>query len=158
MNHIVGISEIRVSNRSGDVLVAYSLGACLGITVYDPVVHVGGMIHCLLPLSRIDPERAQGTPATFVDTGVPALLEEAYRLGAQRDRIILKVAGGSQMLDEKGIFDIGQQNYRVLREILLKNNVPIAAEDVGGSDPRTMYLEIGTGKVTVRSRSKKSEL
>lgn len=158
MDHVVSTSEIRVSNRSGDVLVAYSLGSCLGITVYDPVVHAGGMIHCMLPLSRIDTERAQRTPATFVDTGVPALLEEAYDLGAQKDRIILKVAGGSQILDEKGPFDIGQQNYRVLREILSKSNIPIAAEDVGGSAPRTMYLEIDTGKVIIRSRNKESEL
>ena len=158
MDYTVGISEMMVSNRSGDILVTYSLGSCLGITVYDPVAHVGGMIHCMLPLSRIDIQKAQKSPAMFVDTGVPALFEEAYRLGAQKSRMIVKVAGGAQILDEKGAFNIGQRNYAVLRKILWKNNVLIAAEDVGGSVPRTMYLEIDTGRVIIRSRGKKVEL
>ncbi|MFC1718936.1 chemotaxis protein CheD [Candidatus Poribacteria bacterium] len=159
MNYIVvSISEMKVSNRSGDILVAYSLGSCLGITVYDPVAHVGGMIHCMLPVSRIDPEKAQQTPAMFVDTGVPALFQEAYRLGAKESRMIVKVAGGSRILDDDGTFKIGRRNYAVLRKVLWEHNVLIAAEDVGGSFPRTMYLEIDTGKVTVRGRGKRTEL
>ncbi len=137
---------------------AYSLGSCLGITVYDPVAHIGGMIHCMLPVSKIDPEKAQQTPAMFVDTGVPALFQEAYRLGAEKSRMIVKVAGGSRILDDDGTFKIGRRNYATLRKILWKHNVLIAAEDVGGSFPRTMYLEIDTGKVIVRSRGKRTEL
>ncbi len=149
---------MKVSDRSGDIMVAYSLGSCLGITVYDPVAHVGGMIHCMLPVSKIDPEKAQQTPAMFVDTGVPALFQEAYRLGAEKSRMIVKVAGGSRILDDDGTFKIGRRNYATLRKILWKHNVLIAAEDVGGSFPRTMYLEIDTGKVIVRSRGKRTEL
>ncbi len=149
---------MKVSDRSSDILVTYSLGSCLGITVYDPVAHVGGMIHCMLPLSKIDPEKAQRTPAMFVDTGVPALFQEAYRLGTKKSRMIVKVAGGSEILDNSAAFKIGQRNYAVLRKILWKNNVLITAEDVGGSFPRTMYFEIDTGKVTIRSRGKRTEL
>ena len=159
MNYtVVSKSEMKVSDRSGDILVAYSLGSCLGITVYDPVAHIGGMIHCMLPVSKIDPEKAQQTPAMIVDTGVPALFQEAYRLGAEKSRMIVKVAGGSRILDDDGTFKIGRRNYATLRKILWKHNVLIAAEDVGGSFPRTMYLEIDTGKVIVRSRGKRTEL
>lgn len=158
MNYAVGISEMKVSDQSDDILVTYSLGSCIGVTIYDPIVRVGGMIHCMLPLSKLDMQKAQRSPAMFVDTGVPALFEAAYHLGAQKERIIVKVAGGSSILDEKRMFRIGERNYAVLRKILWKNNILIAAEDVGGTNSRTVYLEIGTGRVLVKSRGKKTEL
>ena len=158
MNHVVGISEMKITDQEGDVLVTYSLGSCLGVTIYDPQMHVGGMVHCMLPLSKIDLQKAQKAPAMFVDTAIPALFEAAYRLGAQKKRIILKVAGASRILDEKGTFKIGDRNYATLRKILWRNGVLIAAENVGGNFSRTMYLEIGTGRVTLRSRGENTEL
>jgi chemotaxis protein CheD len=158
MKHTIGISEMKLSNQRDDILVTYSLGSCIGVTVYDPVACAGGMIHCMLPLSRIDPEKVQVSPCMFVDTGIPMLFEEAYRLGAQKSRIILKVAGAAQILDEQGTFKIGERNYAVLRRILWKNNVFIAAEDVGGTISRTMSLEIGTGRVIIKSRGREVEL
>lgn len=158
MNYIVGISELMVSNLREDVIVTYSLGSCVGVTIYDPVACVGGMIHCMLPLSKIDPEKAQKAPAMFVDTGIPLLFEKAYQLGAQKDRIILKVAGASRILDETGTFKMGDRNYAVLRKILWKNGILINAEDVGGSIPRTLYLRMDTGIVTIKSRGNQKEL
>lgn len=158
MKHTVGISEMKLSNQRDDILVTYSLGSCIGVTVYDPVACAGGMIHCMLPLSKIDPKKAQVSPCMFVDTGIPMLFEEAYRLGAQKSRIVLKVAGAAQILDEQGTFEIGERNYAVLRRILWKNNVLIAAEDVGGTISRTMSIEMGTGRVIIKSRGRKVEL
>ncbi len=158
MNYTIGISEMRVSNQPDDVLVTYSLGSCIGVTIYDPIVHVGGMIHCMLPNSKLDPQKAKSFPYMFVDTGVPLLFNEAYKLGAKKDRIIVKVAGCSQILDDKGLFNIGERNYMTLRKLLWKNSLLITAEDVGGNDSRTLYLEIINGRVTVKSRDRKIEL
>ena len=158
MKHTIGISEMKLSDQGDDILVTYSLGSCIGVTVYDPVACAGGMIHCMLPLSKIDPKKAQVSPCMFVDTGIPMLFEEAYRLGAQKSRIVLKVAGAGRILDEQGTFKIGERNYTVLRRILWKNNVLIAAEDVGGTISRTMSIEMGTGRVIIKSRGRKVEL
>ena len=54
----VDISGMRISETPDDVLVTYSLGSCVGLTLYDPVAKVGGMIHCMLPLSRMDRRKA----------------------------------------------------------------------------------------------------
>lgn len=94
----------------------------------------------------------------FVDTGIPSLFNEAYRLGAQKERIIVKVAGCSQILDDKNLFNIGERNYMTLRKLLWKNSVLINAEDVGGNDSRTLYLDVTSGRVTVKSRDRKIEL
>ena len=108
MNHTVGISEMRVSNQTDDVLVTYSLGSCVGITIYEPVSHTGGMIHCMLSMSKLDLQKARSFPCMFVDTGVPLLFNEAYKFGAHKERIVVKVAGCSQILDDKGLFNIGE--------------------------------------------------
>ena len=158
MSIVVGISEFHVSDRPNDVLITYSLGSCLAVAIHDPVAHVGGLIHCMLPLSKVDPAKAKAKPAMFVETGIPLLFEQVCRLGAVKRRLVVKVAGCAQFLDEKGIFCIGQRNHTVLRKILWKNNILVDAEDVGGSKSRTMKLEVGTGRVTVKSGGGEVEL
>ena len=158
MNYIVGISEMRVSNNPEDVLVTYSLGSCVGLTLYDPVIKVGGMIHCMLPLSRIDPAKAQMNPCMFTDTGIPTLIQAVLNMGANKKRLIAKVAGAASPLDDNGIFKIGERNYTVLRRVLWKNDILIAAEDVGGTVARSLFLYLDTGKTVIRSGGKDREL
>ena len=152
MHQIVGIAEMKVTNRREDVLVTHSLGSCVGVALYDPGACVGGLIHCMLPLSSIDPAKAAANPSMFVDTGVPALLQAVFNLGAERRRLIAIVAGAGKPLDQNGVFKIGERNYTVLRKVLWKNNILIAKEDVGGTMPRTMTLYMEDGRTTIRSR------
>ena len=158
MKHTVGIADMKVSSNKNEVIITHALGSCLGVTIYDEVAGVGGMIHIMLPLSRIDQEKAKTKPFMFVDTGVPALFNKAYALGARKENIAVKVAGGAQILDADGRFKIGERNYTMLRKILWKNNVIIASEDVGGSNSRTLALEMDMGKVTIRSNGQTKEL
>lgn len=158
MNVTVGISEMAISSEPEETLITYSLGSCVGLTLYDPVARVGGLIHSMLPLSKIDPEKAGRMPCMFVDTGVPALLTELYARGAQRRNLVAKVAGGSQILDAQGVFNIGERNYTVLRKLLWKNDILIAGEDVGGSVPRTMSLHVETGKTVLKMSGREVEL
>ena len=157
-NVIVGISEMAVSDRADDVLITYSLGSCLGVTFYDPIQRVGGMIHCMLPLSQIDLAKAKETPCMFVDTGVVKLLQEMFNHGCKKSSMIVRVAGASAVLDSKGLFKIGERNYTVFRKILWKNSMLIKADDVGGNISRTIRLEIGTGRFIIKSGGEEREL
>ena len=157
-NITIDISDMKLSNNRDDILVTYSLGSCAGLTLYDPVAGVGGMIHCMLPLSKIDPEKAKLKPYMFVDTGVAAMLGELYAMGAQRQNLIAKVAGAGSPLGKEETFRIGQRNYTILRKFLWKNNILIDQEDVGGSKARTLFLYMKDGKTTVKSEGKEVEL
>lgn len=157
-NLTIGLAEMVVSNNVDNVIVTYSLGSCIGVSVYDPDLKLGGMIHCMLPLSGKDSEKGRTKPCMFVDTGMTVLLNEMYRCGARRDRLIIKVAGASNMLDHQHHFNIGARNFTVLRKVLWKNNLMIAGEDVGGTIPRTLYLEIATGRSLIRSKGECFEL
>lgn len=153
MNLVVDIADVSVSKDPTQTLVTYSLGSCIGIAIWDPSARVGGMLHYMLPDSAISPEKATAAPAMFADTGIPKLFKSAYEIGAVKSRLIVKVAGGSQLMDDSGTFNIGKRNYLALRKIFWKNGVMIAAEDVGGSASRTMRLNLGTGEVTIKSRA-----
>jgi len=158
MSAIVGISEMRVSDDPGEVLVTYALGSCVGLTLFDPVTRAGGLLHSMLPLSKIDPAKAARNPQMFVDTGVSALLQALFDRGAQRKNLVAKVAGASNIMDANGVFNIGERNHRLLRKVLWKNDILVSGEDVGGSSPRTMYLHMGTGKTVLKVQGTEKEI
>ena len=158
MEHVVGISEMAVSSAQADSFVTYALGSCIGVTIYDPVAAVGGLIHCMLPLSKIDPEKSLERPSMFVDTGIVALLEELFNRGAKKADLVTCAAGGARMLAMGSGFDIGERNQTVLRKILWKNGIPISAEDLGGVSARTMHLKMGTGATILRTDGKEVKM
>jgi len=151
MKIIVGIADMQVSKEPEAMLISFALGSCIGVTLYDPLVRVGGLLHFMLPDSQIDLQKSQKNPWMFADTGIPLFFREAYKLGAEKKRIQVKVVGGAQVLDDSSYFNIGKRNYLALRKIFWTNNVLIHAEDIGGSVNRTIRLEIGSGRVWVKT-------
>ena len=154
----VAISAAVVSAAGTGELITYSLGSCLGLTIYDPAVRVGGLIHCMLPASKTDPEKAKNRPAMFVDTGVVELLNAIFDSGGQPERLIIKAAGCAAPLDSAGRFRIGERNLTIVRKVLWNNDLIIGAEDVGGNQPRTMSLELETGRTVIRTKGAETEL
>lgn len=148
---IAAISDIKISNNADDVIITYALGSCIGITVYDPVAKVGGLLHYMLPDSMLDEQKAREKPAMFADTGIPLLFKSCYAMGAEKKRMIVSAVGGASILDDANFFRIGQKNIMAMRKIFWKNNVMIKAEDTGSNYNRTVRLEMRMGKVFVRS-------
>jgi chemotaxis protein CheD len=147
---------MHVSSNRDDVIITHALGSCLGIVIHDPVANVGGMLHVMLPQSTIDPKKGEESPFMFVDTGVPRLFKESYKAGADKQRLIVRVAGGAAVnkTEEHDYFQIGKRNVVALRNLLWKNGVLLKSFDVGGSDSRNMSINIATGEVTVTSKGK----
>jgi len=148
----VGVGDLKISRDPADRIITHALGSCLGVTVYDPVARVGGLLHVMLPLSTIDAEKAITNPFMFVDTGVPRLFLDAYKAGARKERLIVSAAGGASPTgrDREDFFQIGSRNVVMLRKLLWKNGVVLKGSDFGTFDARTMWLDLATGDVTVR--------
>jgi chemotaxis protein CheD len=155
---VVGIADLAVSNNPNVILTTFSLGSCLGIAIYDPAVKVGGLLHIMLPDSSIEPAKGVVQPAMFVDTGVPALLAAASKLRADKQRMLVYVAGGAQVMDHSGFFEIGKRNYEALGNFLQKNSLCIQAEQVGGLVNRTLRLNVGSGKVSLKISGQAEEI
>ncbi len=146
------------TGQKGDMIVTHALGSCLGLMVYDPEVNIGGLLHAMLPLSKINPEKAKANPYMFVDTGVPALFKMLYELGGKKQRMIVKAAGCGNPLGKNEMFKIGERNHTVLKKLLWKNNILLEKEDVGGTSSRTVHFDITTGQTVISSNGIKREL
>jgi len=152
---MVGDMKIGVD---GDMVVTHALGSCLGLVVFDPAVKVGGLLHAMLPLSSINPEKARANPAMFVDTGVPLLFNALYEKGAVKSRLVVKAAGCGNPMGKNEVFKIGERNYTVLKKLLWKNNILLEAEDVGGMVSRTIHFDVSSGQVVLSSGGVKQPL
>jgi chemotaxis protein CheD len=151
MKIIVGVADLRVTNDPAAILVTYALGSCIGVVVYDPKVKVGGLLHYMLPDSSLDPDKAGKNPFMFADTGILHLFREVYKLGAEKGRMTVKIAGGSQLLDDSSQFNIGKRNYAALRKIFWNHGVLIQGEAIGGNTNRTVRLDLSSGRVWVKT-------
>lgn len=146
MKHTVGLAEMVVVQSHEDQIVTHALGSCVGVVVFDPVARVGGILHAMLPLSSIDAEKAQKKPLMFVDTGIPMLFRKAYELGAEKSNLKVYLAGGASVIAlGEGDLGIGERNVMVARKLFWKNKILIDAESVGGTSPRTLFLDLQRG-------------
>lgn len=154
MNIVVGVSDMKASNDPNGTLITYSLGSCIGIAIYDPLVRAGGLLHFMLPESSLDQNKAAARPFMFANTGIPQLFKAVYALGGEKRRMRVIVVGGSQVLDQKGFFNIGKRNEMAVRKIFHRNNVMIDYQDTGGNSNRTIRLNIENGHTRIQVSGK----
>lgn len=148
----VGLGALAVSKDPKDVLSALGLGSCIGLTVFDPVSKVAGMVHVMLPESEI--ATRPGPEGKYADTAVPALLAAVRALGADPGRLVCKMAGGAQMFgggSGGGTLNIGSRNAIAVRAALQTAGLRLKSAQTGGNFGRTVELHVATGLVTVRS-------
>lgn len=154
----VGISDCMVSANPEGVIATHALGSCIAVAIHDPVSHVSGLLHFMLPESSTDPERALSKPYMFADSGIPAFFRKAYETGAAKQRLRVSLIGGSQVLGSNDMFQIGKRNHVAARKILWKAGVMVHHEDVGGETPRTVHMDVSTGRIVISHAGKEREL
>ncbi|MBE3588280.1 MAG: chemotaxis protein CheD [Thermoanaerobacteraceae bacterium] len=146
----VGIADYKTA-REPARLITLGLGSCVGVSLYDPALKLGGLLHLMLPDSTQFTNVTK--PAKFADLGIPLLIQEMQKEGASPSRLKAKLVGGAQMfsgLDSKMILNIGQRNVEKARQMLKEYGIPILAEEVGGNRGRTMIFDTSTGQVSIR--------
>jgi chemotaxis protein CheD len=148
---VVGLGQCAVLQGEG-TLASYGLGSCVGVVLHDADARVGGLVHVVLPAGQLSRDRSN--PARFAESGVPHLVSEMVRSGAVRGRIRARLVGGASMfasLTPAGTVQMGQRNLNACRVALQKAGVPVEAEAVGGEIGRSLWFDVATGAVTVRS-------
>jgi chemotaxis protein CheD len=148
---VIGVGDMAVSNNALVTLSTYALGSCIGVVAYDPAVHVGGILHLMLPDSSISPDKASVQPAMFADTGLPLFFRALHGLKADRGRLRLFVTGGACVLTSHDAFKIGERNTKATLDFLTANGYRPRQVVTGGTTNRTVHLEIGTGRMTLKT-------
>ena len=147
---IVGMADLKVA-RAPDVLTTLGLGSCVGIALYDKAQAIGGLVHIMLPSSKMYPGQ---NLAKFADTGIDTLVKQLIAMGVKRAHMTAKIAGGAHMFGSTGTNDIlkvGARNAEAVVDILTKMRIPIAASDTGGQYGRTIELRSDTGQLTIKT-------
>ena len=142
---MIGIGEYRVGSYP---MMTIGLGSCIGLTLYDEHLKVGGMVHIMLPDSAGRTDR----PGKYADTAIPLLVEELEALGSRKRSLIAKIAGGACMFEYFGAnLNIGERNIQMVKSLLASSQIKLVSEDVGGKSGRSVTFQPEyEGKVSIR--------
>jgi chemotaxis protein CheD len=148
----VGVGEYAASKTTGDVIKTLALGSCVAVIMLDPKQRAVGMLHVALPDSSISKRRMEERPGLFADTGIPILLNEMKKLGYNGNgNLVVKLAGGANIMDPNGTFNIGKRNVLAVRKNLWNHRLGAIAEDVGDTISRTVSVSTDNGRVILSS-------
>ena len=147
----IGIADIAVS-KDPDIITTLGLGSCIGIARYDPSSKVGGLVHVMLPDST--KIKQNSNPAKFADTGIADLLNRMIKAGANKSRIVAKIAGGAKMFEVSGSTDVGnvgERNASASKDKLKQLGIRLIAEDTGANYGRTVELNCANGEYVIKA-------
>lgn len=150
----VGMADLK-AEKAPNSLTTLGLGSCVGIVLYDPTSKIGGLAHAMLPDST--QIRNNQNKAKFVDTSINILINEMIKIGANKNRLVAKLAGGAQMFNfnqSNDLIKIGYRNIVATKNILNKFKIPIRAEDTGENYGRTIVLDCETGDLLIKTIGK----
>lgn len=154
----VGMADLNVC-KAPDCITTLGLGSCVGIVLYDPVTKFCGLVHIMLPDSK--KIRNNSNLAKFADTGIELLISKLQNMGANRVRLVAKIAGGAQMFafsSQNEMTRVGDRNVEATKEILKKLNIKIIAEDTGLNYGRTIVFYPETGNLVIKSVGKPQKI
>lgn len=150
----VGMADLNIC-KAPNTITTLGLGSCIGLTLYDPVTKVGGMVHYMLPDST--KVRNNANIAKFADTGIDELLKRVLAAGASKQRLVAKIAGGARMFEVSGLSEVGNigaRNAEAAKAILKEKGIRLIAEDTGLNYGRTVELHCDTGEFHIKSVGK----
>jgi len=149
---ILGIGELAAAKTPGTTLKTFALGSCVAVHLFSPSNDIVGMVHIALPASSIAPDKVQSLPGYFADTAITTLIDTMRSLGYTKPvaHLTAKIAGGATTAaDASNHFKIGERNIAAVKYVLQTLNIPLVAEDVGGSNSRTVFVEVGSPMVHI---------
>lgn len=127
------------------------LGSCVSITVWHPLLRIGGMSHSMLP-SRGKPASV-GLDGRYVDEAIELLLREIGKRNTRPGEYRVKLFGGGNMFQQsitENAFNVAGSNIEAVRELLEASGFNIHAEHVGGSGYRSIIFDLWDGNVWVK--------
>ncbi len=150
----VGMADLKLC-KAPDAITTLGLGSCVGIAIRDPMTKIGGLAHIMLPDST-QFSGAVNVPK-FADTGVKELVRVIVAAGANRTRLVAKIAGGAQMFSfssKNDLTAVGQRNVDAVKKVLAELKIPILAQDTGLNFGRTVEFYPENGDYIIKAVGK----
>lgn len=127
-------------------LISTVLGSCVAVALWDRKREYGGMNHFLYPLTRKPGEAT----AQYGNVAIKALVRLFIEDGSDKKDLEAQIFGGAHPADSsEEIIEICLHNVEISRQVLMRNEVPIVSEDVGGTKGRKVIYNSLTNDVAV---------
>ena len=153
---VLDTSLIDVFLKPGDWFVAGAdhqirtfLGSCVSITLWHPVLRIGGMSHFVLP-TRGAAVYGQALDGHYGDEALQLMFNKLQQSGASLSLCQGKIVGGGNMFPDQmrhADINIGQRNGEAARLLLRQNGIPIVSECLFGIGHRQVIFDVSTGDV-----------
>ena len=133
-----------------DTRIQTLLGSCVSVTLWHPLLRVGGMCHYMLPRRRI-PAARDGLDGRYADHAVRMFLEAIERRGTKPREYVAQLYGGGNQFPpfQRGRApDVAKDNIEAGLRLLDRCGFRLAHADLGGTGPRRLSFEVATGEVT----------
>lgn len=148
----VGMAALNIC-KPPDNLTTLGLGSCIGIALYDPSTKITGLAHIMLPDSTAI--RNNSNVEKFADTGIQKLYDNMIKAGANRSRIVAKIAGGAKMFQiSDSSMNVGERNAQASKAKLRQLGIRLLAEDTGLNYGRTVEIYSETGAYVIKAVGK----
>lgn len=150
----VGMADLKIA-KAPDALTTLGLGSCIGIAIFDPISKIGGLVHIMLPDSTSI--KNNSNLAKFADTGITELVSQMVMAGANRTKLVSKIAGGAKMFATTGLSDIsniGERNAQASISKLQELRIPLLSQETGENYGRTVELYCDSGEFLIKSVGK----
>lgn len=143
--YTVGIGSVCVAAGPAE-MIAYAIGSCIALCLYDAKTGVGAMAHILLPSCSYTgfENKEIGLSTKYADHALRRALAEMTEKGAQPARVRAAIVGGATMFPHGGVkaLEIGKMNADSIRQELEKARVPLDHAVIGGKKSRTVCFNI----------------
>ena len=116
----------------------------MSICLYDRKRKKGGMACFLFPSIR----HKNQTTAIYGNVATVTLIRMMYQTGSKRRHLEAQILGGA-FNPEFSTVDIGRQNSRVARKIVLREKISVTSEDTGGQRGRKIVFNTENNELAV---------
>ena len=129
------------------------LGSCVAICLWDPVKHIGGMNHYMLPYWN-----GEGLASPkYGNIAIEKLIRKLLYLGSKKKDIKAKIFGGASVIaSTHDLYNIGERNIQIAEEMLEAENIKIIAKSVGGHLGRKILMDTSNFQIKHRFIQKKN--
>lgn len=135
-----------------DTIISTILGSCIAVSLFDANQCMGGLNHFMLPGELGREGLIRDPNAKYGMYAMELLVNELLKMGSRKKDLGAKVFGGGAVLRfaDGGTTRIPQSNIDFAFAYLEEEGIPVLASDVGGREPRKIFLFPRTGKVLLK--------
>ncbi|MFP4300912.1 MAG: chemotaxis protein CheD [Spirochaetaceae bacterium] len=133
-----------------ETIISTILGSCVAVALYDDNAKVGGLNHFMLPGSLEAHRGFNQESAKYGLYAMEVLINELFKLGGSKQRMVAKVFGGGHVLHASTAGNVPRSNVEFAMEFLKTEGIPISASDVGGIQARKLFFYPTTAKVLLK--------